>query len=407
MIICILHWHWNICTHTTTNPFIQLSLPFQSGVGIGGILSVIGAGIVSDRLSVPAYPNDEEDAEAPAPKTLSKILMTDKQEDILERCIENLEAAKFPDTKVKLGLLEWGKNVQGGIKDQCQFVMGCDCAEDFVPLARTVAFALKCSPFDGQVQGGDGDMNMTRASFLHIEPRHRDCIDDLKRELKKGYRMNTMMMKEIELERVHLEPNFADSLEDAQAQLKEDMEAEVGGFVKYQNIDTSGYAALVGYHNKDYCGFNGQDFFPAELERQRQAEKEEEEAGNSAEGGAELNLPVIDEMGTVVVAGGGGGAEAKAENGIHTKTEPDVVAVANTKQIAEETAKIAEEAEEKAKAEEWYMHAVEAQAQATATAKAQEEARIAAWAKADAEANIAAKALQEETRKKEKGKPSS
>ena len=216
--------------------------------------------------------------------------MTDQQEDILERCIENLDAAKFPESKVKLGLLEWGKPVQDDIRDQCQFIIGCDCSEDFVPLARTIAFALKCSPFDGQ-----GGTDMTRANFLHVEPRYREHGDDLRRELKRGYKMNTMMMKEIELECIHLEPLFSDSLEDANAIMAEDMQTRAGGFVKHQRIDTSGYSALVGYHHKDYCGFNGKKFFPAELERQNVSPKEQE-VDDLTNNGADAKLPSSDGM---------------------------------------------------------------------------------------------------------------
>ena len=280
-------------------PFLlpsKISFLNCSGRGVSGILSIIGAGIVSDPSSVPSYPNDSEDAESPAPESLSKILMTDREEDILESCIDNLAAAKFPESKVKLGMLEWGKNVQDDIKEQCQFVIGCDCAKDFVPLARTVALALKCSPFDGQ---GEGEM--TRASFLHIEPRCRNRIDDLRLELRNGYRMNTMMMKEIELERIELEPILVENEEDARKQMEEEMMDKVGGLDKYLSIEKGGYSALVGYHNKDYCGFNWKTFFPAETEPQVVAELEcngENDSGEESK--KSLGPPTIDRKDTIL-----------------------------------------------------------------------------------------------------------
>jgi hypothetical protein len=275
--------------------------------GIGGILSVIGAGLASDPHTC-KYPQTStsttsEDAiananvtTAPTPKKLSKLLMTDRNQALLSNCRTNLQSGSFPASKVKLGLLDWNKDVQEEMKDQCQFIFGCHSARDVLALARTVAYALKCSPFDGENDGGgenDGDVDggggglRSRASFVHIEPEHRENVDRLQKELEDGYRMNAEV-KDIVLERVHLVPLIKDSQEDSKAQLKDDVDVNVdvgvdgkddignesGGYVEYQNIDTSGYSALVGYHNKDYYGLNGRYFFPSE---QARADRKSEE----------------------------------------------------------------------------------------------------------------------------------
>jgi hypothetical protein len=226
-------------------------------------LSVVATGLASDPQG---YLNMEEHSEAPAPKDLSKILMTDRNPDLLKKSIDNLEAASFPETKVKLGLLDWNKDTQDDMKDQCQFIIGCHSARNFAPLARTVAYALKCSPFEGQSDG-----LRTRASFLHIEPCHRENVNRLQSELKNGYRMNTKVTN-IVLERVHLVPLIMDSKEDSEEQLRDDIAGEIGGFVEYQHVVSSKYSALVGYHSKHYYGLNGRYFFPSEQARAERRE---------------------------------------------------------------------------------------------------------------------------------------
>lgn len=252
-------------------------LELGSGVGVGGILSVIGAGLTSgsteqststgyqsieDIANTPTTNDDgEENLMAPVPSALTKLLFTDSHENLINKCLDNLGAASFPVSKAEVDYLDWNRRVPNEKKDQYNFIIGCDCAYYFPlvePLARTVAYTLKSSPYDRQL-----NEQYIRGKFLHIGPQHRESIDDLKRKLGRGYRMNTRL-KEIVFERVDLVPLIIDSLEDAEAQMKEEVEGEVGGYVEYQNIDTSRYSALVGHHNEDYDGFNGDYFFPAE-----------------------------------------------------------------------------------------------------------------------------------------------
>ena len=203
----------------------------------------------------------DENMMAPVPTSLTKILFTDSHENLINKCLDNLGAVSFPTSKAEVDYLDWNRRVPNDKKDQFNFIIGCDCAYYFplvAPLARTVAYTLKSSPYDKN----SNDQNV-RGAFLHIGPQHRESIDDLKRKLGRGYRMDTRM-KEIVFERVDLVPLIIDHLEDAEAQMKEEIEGATAGFVEYQNVDTSRYSVLVGHHSEDYDGFNGDYFFPAE-----------------------------------------------------------------------------------------------------------------------------------------------
>ena len=226
--------------HINRNHFTSQTCHFsyQSGVGIGGILSVIGAGITSGSGGAAGFY-----ASTPVPSALSRITMTDSRENLLSQCPENLSASDFPVSNVQLGLLDWNKPVQSDLKNQCNFVIGCDCAHQYPsvnPLAKTLAYALTSS-------GG---------KLLYIGPKQNQSIQDLQRELKLGYRINTSM-SEIALDRIELIPQIVNSIDD-------DVQGENGGSVEHQKIDTSRYSAIVGFHHEEYDGTNGDVFFPAE-----------------------------------------------------------------------------------------------------------------------------------------------
>lgn len=246
------------------------------GVGVGGILSIIGAGLASgstEEVASNAYQsiediantpvqseNDDEQLVAPVPRHLSKIIMTDSHQNILKVCMDNLQSSAFPVSKAEISMLDWKGRVPNEMKDAFDFIIGCDCAYYFPlvnPLARTVAYTLKSSPYDRS-----DNQQFVRGNFLHIGPAHRESISDLKTKLSRGYRMETRM-KEIVLERVDLAPLILDSLDVEAEQMKEEIEVE-GGYVEYQNIENSRFTALSGHHNEDYDGFNGDYFFPSE-----------------------------------------------------------------------------------------------------------------------------------------------
>ena len=259
-------------------------LELGSGVGIGGLLSTIAAGIASGATesssSSPGYQTIEEIANSPAqsdddgngvpgldkkfapvPKTLAKLLLTDSRESLLDKCFTNVNKATFPSAKVEIRYLDWNQRVPNEMKGQYDFIIGCDCAYYFPlvnPLARTVAYTLQTSPYDRV----DNEQRIG-GQFVHIGPEHRENIQDLRRKLSRGYRMN-LRSQSLVLERLDLVPLFLDSMEDVDDQIQKEIESDIAGFVEYQNVETSYFTLLVGYHNEDYDGFNGEFFFPAD-----------------------------------------------------------------------------------------------------------------------------------------------
>jgi hypothetical protein len=213
--------------------FVSIHSIGQSGDGIGGILSIIGSGLVS---GVSSGDQQSDEVAAPTPNTLVSILMTNSNTESLDKCIDNLQATNFPQPKVGLGLLDLNKNVQDHMKDQFNFVVGCDCAQNSVSqLAKTVAHSLKRS---------------RQGSFVYIGSEHeKSSMDDLVSALGESYQMNTIV-KEIVLERIHLAPLVSDSIDDVHVKTKVEIESKVGGLVAYMNVDISRYTAIVGYHDE-------------------------------------------------------------------------------------------------------------------------------------------------------------
>lgn len=254
-------------------------LEVGSGIGLGGILSTIAAGLASgetessassgyqsieDIANSPAAQDNYEEEEnkyAPVPGSLAKLVLTDSHESLLNKCVSNVNTASFPSTKVEIRQLDWNQRVPNDMKGQYDFIIGCDCAYYFPlvnPLARTVAYALQTSPYDRV----DNEQRVG-GTFVHIGPQHRESIQDLRRKLSRGYRMN-IRTKDLVLERLDLVPLFLDSMEEVDRQLQEEIEGETAGFVEYQNVETTSFTTLVGHHNEDYDGFNGEYFFPAD-----------------------------------------------------------------------------------------------------------------------------------------------
>lgn len=189
----------------------------NSGVGVGGILSAVGAGLVLSS----GYTNGES---CPTPDTLSKLLMTDSNKNLLNTCVGNLGATSFPVPKVELGVLDWTKNVQDSMADRFDFIIGCNCAHDFTPLAKTVAHSIISDA-------------SARSIFVHIGPENRKNTAGLKIELGSRYRMNTIV-KDIQLERIQLAP----AIEDAP-----DSQYE---YVRAAGVETRTFSAMLAYYDE-------------------------------------------------------------------------------------------------------------------------------------------------------------
>lgn len=236
---CLGHDEVSLVAHQNVQAldYANLHTTMYSGDGIGGILSVIGAGVASDS-------NHRQNEEmAPVPDELSTILMTDSNEKQLNKCIHFLRTTKFPELKVELGLLDWTKNVQDNMKDKFDFILGCDCSDDVSSLAKTVAHSLKKSsskdckrnepPFCG--------------SFIHIGPENRANLKDLVSELDIKYSMNTAV-EDIVLQRIELEPFIQKNARDTDAQIRQN-EIESRGYIQFGAVETAKYKAVIGYHD--------------------------------------------------------------------------------------------------------------------------------------------------------------
>lgn len=197
-------------------------LEVMSGEGAGGILSVIGAGIASSPGQ------NYNDAEVPTPSTLSSILMIDSNEQLLNTCDHNLGQASFPAQKVQLGLLDWNRSVQDSMKDQFDFIIGCDCAREFVPLAKIAAHSLKSS------SSANGSL------FVHVGPENRKNTSGLNTELVGKHRMNAIV-KDVVLERIQLAPSVSDSTDAIDSEFE---------YLQAANIERKKYSVFIGYRDE-------------------------------------------------------------------------------------------------------------------------------------------------------------
>jgi hypothetical protein len=201
----------------------------HSGAGLGGILSAIGAGIASNGKTESGQVN----LAVPVPDGLSKIVITDPGENSLGRCVENLRAAAFPSSKANVGQLDWSRGMSKNLENKFDFLLSCDCSHHLPsvnPLANLVDFSLK------QEEG----------TFLHIGQPCQN-FNDLQRQLESEHGIKTKSTQ-IVLEKIDLVPLILDGLEDVNSQMAGEIEA--GGYVEYQNVDSSKYSVLIaGFHN--------------------------------------------------------------------------------------------------------------------------------------------------------------
>jgi hypothetical protein len=198
-------------------------------VGAGGILSIIGAGLATGAEIV----SDGKDLVSPVPAALSRIIVSDSNQDNLEACMENLDmAANFPESKAVFATLDWNMGVPESLKEQFDFLLGCDCADSssIEALAKFVAFTLK----------------KENGKFLHVGPQDRESLYDLQLMLRMVHGMNAKM-KEIIVERIDLEPFIMDTLEDVELQMRSE---DDGSYVRYIDFHTSRYSALTVDHGE-------------------------------------------------------------------------------------------------------------------------------------------------------------
>lgn len=275
-------------------------LELGSGIGIGSILSCIGAGIavandyngadakydadrggkefqsIEDIGMAPTTDRDDNETGnvssspisksnyAPVPPLMKQLTLTDSSLPVLKKCVNNIKDASFPPSKVDIHPLDWNTRVPMSMVGKFDCILACECAYYFplvAPLSRTMAYSLRTSPYDDS-NGIDSGRQKVGGQFLHVGPEHRDSIRDLRKKLSKGYRMVTTM-ESLVLERFDLVPLVVDSLEQGDEQAEED--TLIDQYAEYQSTETSRCTSLIGYHHEDYDGFNGEYFFPVEM----------------------------------------------------------------------------------------------------------------------------------------------
>jgi len=189
-------------------------LEVGSGVGIGGILSCIGAGVASATSEASENSSageggyhqsiediatesidDEVDASspsklnAPISPRLTRLSLTDSSAQLLEKCDENVRKSSFPASKVDIYELDLKARAPGKLMAKFDCILGCDCAYYFplvTPLARIVANSLRPSPYDRV-----DNTQKVIGQFIHISPEHEESIKHLLTKLSEGYKMNT------------------------------------------------------------------------------------------------------------------------------------------------------------------------------------------------------------------------
>ena len=229
-------------------------------MGLGGILSVIGAGL---SLKSAEKTSSAVAATTPMPNYLSKMLLTDPRENLLSQCPDNLVAVSFPTTKVQLGLLDWNAPIQDEFKGKFNTIIGCDCThhlESVEPLAKTIVDALQNPAFETR----SSKQQMT-GSFLLIGPHNRRTTADLKNTMQSKYHMEAVT-SEIILERFQLKPLVMESF-------KHEVDRERDGYVEFTNMHSLRYSVLVGHHSGTSACINGDKFTKTDTADQPNSQK--------------------------------------------------------------------------------------------------------------------------------------
>ncbi len=194
----------------------------------------------------------------PLPQSLSKMLFTDSHSNkhLLESCMENLSAVSFPSHQAAIGPMDFDRSIHNGLRDQFQFILGCDPLKSpsqessAVSLARFVAYALhRDNVGTGDVDKESSHHDEKEGIFLHVSPSQGGINEDLQREMVRRHRMS-VKIEDLVLERVDLVPLLVDCVEDVEKLGKEEVEAGVGSYVDYNNVERSRYSAVCSSHDE-------------------------------------------------------------------------------------------------------------------------------------------------------------
>jgi len=292
-------------------------LELSSGVGFGGIMSCIAAGVAMPKPSYEINPlgdDDDENSngegsgdddilpskdETPLPLYLEKLTLSDSNEEILNECSKNTRICGIPSNKIGLGLLDWNMPVKKEMKNQFDLILGNDIAYQFPDvkgISRLTAYCLKANPYLGEMIERD---SLSGGQFVHIGPHTRDTISDLRKKLRNGYRME-VDVGYLELERFDLAPMILDSVKD-EAAAEEKLLDEDNGYVEYQSESKEKFSMFVATHCDGYDGFNGEYFFPTETGMEGEDKPSRWVGGGSVEKDDGYNKPEDPEKGSWIL----------------------------------------------------------------------------------------------------------
>ena len=209
-------------------------MQFKSRTSISPIAAVIAAGMASQSNASNT---------APIPAGLTKILITDDDETMLQRSIGNLGKAGLPPTCIELGLLDYNKQVPRAMASKFAFILGCDCAEGQVDsLARFVSSSLKKT-------GGAG-------KFVYVAQQGDSTMGYMQERLATSFRFQARF-ENVSLVERKLTPIMQDTIE----AIRSHRERE-GSFVEEEEPMEQGYTIMLGRHNPNQnIGFNGEIAF--------------------------------------------------------------------------------------------------------------------------------------------------
>ena len=167
-------------------------LELGSGIGIGGLLSIISA-FQSLSLSDTAQENNN----------MKSLTLTDKYESLLNQCVTNIQkiSNRLKSSNINLGIdcnvqeVDWYDNIPNNLKHEFQTIIAADCAylyPDVKPLAHTIASLL--SP-----------KSVEEGKVFIFGPYQRSALRDLQTILEDRYRMDVTLAL-MEMEVMDIEP---------------------------------------------------------------------------------------------------------------------------------------------------------------------------------------------------------
>ena len=230
-------------------------LELSSGAGAAGILSALSASFTSPATE-DSQTNQEGSTYTVVPNKLSKLLLTDPEDENIMNCVENLKATSFPSNRVDLAVYDVQKRVPKSMQNAYDFILNCDCSSKISGLARTIAYALKGTKLDRLSK------QKSSGKFVHICRDEKNTLKQLDATLRDEFKMHTNIVS-VPLQKMKISPLTFDSLQQMRSDFISDVETSSFDKVKIVNSDTLKYKVMTGNHDEGYDGYNGDMFFPS------------------------------------------------------------------------------------------------------------------------------------------------